>query len=92
MDKSERQIELFKKVSLILSAAEVFPDNEIKMSVYKTIDVDCGIELIADDLGVEIEEKQESFGSYKVNYKRVKYLGVTFQYREPAEAEGDKDV
>lgn len=85
-------VELIKKISLLLAAAEPFPDSNIKMSVDKIIDVDYGIELIAEALERDIVPKIESFGAYKAVYKRVTYMGVTFEQREPVRLEDDNDV
>lgn len=85
-------VELIKKISLLLAAAEPFPDSNIKMSVDKIIDVDYGIELIAEALERDIVSKIESFGAYKAVYKRVTYMGVTFEQREPVRLEDDNDV
>lgn len=85
-------VELIRKISLLLAAAEPFPDSDIKMSIDKTIDVDYGIELIAEALRCQILFKTESYGTYKVMYKRVTFMGVTFQQREPGHLECDEDV
>lgn len=85
-------VELIKKISLLSAAAEPFPDSRIEMSVTQTFDVDCGIELIAEALGRDIVSKIESYGTYKVMYKRVTFMGVTFQQREPVRLEDDNDV
>lgn len=85
-------VELIKKISLLLVAAEPFPDSNIKMSVSKIIDVDYGIELIAEALKCQVLSKIENYGTYKVMYKRVTYMGVTFEQREPVRLEDDNDV
>lgn len=85
-------VELIKKISLLLAAAEPFPDSDIKMSIDKIIDVDYGIELIAEVLMRQVLSKIENYGTYKVMYKRVSFMGVTFQQRELAMAEGDNNV
>lgn len=85
-------VELIKKISLLLAAAEPFPDSNIKMSVDKIIDVDYGIELIAEALKCQVLSKIERYGAYKVVYKRVAYMGVTFEQREPVSSEDDDNV
>ena len=85
-------VELVKKISLLLTAAEPFPDSNIKMSIIKIIDVDCGIELIAEILERDIISKIVSYGTYKVAYKRVTFMGVTFQQRELVSSEDDNNV
>jgi hypothetical protein len=85
-------VELIKKISLLLAAAEPFPDSNIKMSVDKIIDVDYGIELIAEILKRDIVSKIESYGAYKALLKRVTYMGVTFEQREPVKLEDDNNV
>lgn len=85
-------VELIKKISLLLVAAEPFPDSNIKMSVSKIIDVDYGIELIAEVLGRDIVSKIVIYGTYKALLKRVTYMGVTFEQREPVRLEDDNNV
>jgi hypothetical protein len=85
-------VELIKKISLLLVAAEPFPDSRIEMSVTQTIDVNYGIELIADALRRDIVSKTESYGAYKALLKRVTYMGVTFEQREPVRLEDDNNV
>lgn len=85
-------VELIKKISLLLAAAEPFPDSNIEMSIDKTIDVDYGIELIAEALKCQVLSKIENYGTYKVMYKRVTYMGVTFQQRELAMTEDGNNV
>lgn len=85
-------VELIKKISLLLAAAEPFPDSNIKMSIDKIIDVDYGIELIAEILERDVVSKTESYGTYKVMYKHVTFMGVTFQQREPGHLECDENV
>lgn len=86
-------VELIKKISLLLAAAEPFPDSRIELSVTQTFDVDCGIELIAEALGRDIVSKIESYGgTYTVLLKRVAYMGVKFEQRELVSSEDDDNV
>lgn len=85
-------VELIKKISLLLVAAEPFPDSRIEMSVTQTIDVNYGIELIAEVLGRDIVSKITGYGAYKVMYKCVTYMGVRFEQRELVSSEDDDNV